>query len=89
MRIDDLEPAYQAFVRDLLSRGGLDPAAVHMGLAADDEMFFKGIIPGYPGRPGAAFFRYFESALRSFAVYRQLADHLGGFSAVGSVLAVS
>jgi len=86
MHIDDLEPAYQAFVRDLLSRAGLDPGAVHLGLADDDEMFFKGIIPGYPGRPGAAFFRYVESAIRSFAVYRQLADHLGGFEALGPVL---
>lgn len=86
MRIDDLEPAYQAFVRDLITRAGFDPAQMHLGLADDDEMFFKGIIPGYPGRPGAAFYRYVESALRSAHVYRQLADHLGGFPALGPVL---
>jgi hypothetical protein len=86
MQIDDLDPAYRAFVRDLLVRSGFDPDAFHLGVGPGDEMFFKGILPGYPGRSGAAFFRYVESALRSFAVYRQLVDHLGGFPALDRVL---
>ncbi len=86
MHIDDLDPAYQAFVRDLLVRSGFDPDAFHLGLGPGDEMFFKGILPGYPGRAGAAFFRYVESALRSFAVYRQIVDHLGGFPGLDRVL---
>lgn len=86
MTIDDLDPAYQGFVRELLTRSGHDPDAFHLGIQPGDEMFFKGILPGYPGRPGAAFFRYVESALRSFAVYRQLAEHLGGFDTLGPVL---
>ena len=86
MHIDDLEPAYQGFVRDLLVRSGFEPDAFHLGIGPGDEMFFKGILPGYPGRPGAALFRYVESSLRSFAVYRQLADHLGGFAGLERVL---
>ena len=86
MHIDDLDPAYQAFVRDLLARSGFDPNTFHLGVGPGDEMFFKGILPGYPGRSGAAFFRYVESALRSFAVYRQLVDCLGGFPAIERVL---
>jgi len=86
MQFDDLDPAYQDFVRDLLQRSGFDPASFHLAIGPGDEMFFKGILPGYPGRPGAAFFRYVESALRSFAVYRQLAEHLGGFDGLERVL---
>jgi hypothetical protein len=49
-------------------------------------MFFKGILPGYPDRAGAAFFRFVESSLRSFAVYRQLAEPLGGLQQLERVL---
>jgi hypothetical protein len=86
MHIDDLEASYQTFVRDLLVRSGFDPETFHLGIGPGDEMFFKGILPGYPGRSGAAFFRFVESSLRSFAVYRQLAEHLGGFQALDRVL---
>lgn len=86
MRISDLDPPYQAFVRDLLARFGFDPDAFHREIAPGDEMFFKGVLPGYPGRPGAAFYRYVESALRTFEVYRQLVRHLGGFQRLQRVL---
>ena len=86
MHIGDLEGPYQTFVRDLLVRSGFDPGAFHLGIGPGDEMFFKGILPGYPGREGAAFFRFIESSLRSFAVYRQLAQPLGGFAALDRVL---
>lgn len=86
MHIDDLDGAYQTFVRDLLVRSGFDPGTFHLGIGPGDEMFFKGILPGYPGRDGAAFFRFVESSLRSFAVYRQLAEPLGGFPALDRVL---
>lgn len=86
MQFLDLEPPYQTFVRTLLTRAGYDAETFHLAMGPGDEMFFKGVLPGYPGRPGAAFFRYVESALRTFDVYRQLADHLGGFEALGPVL---
>jgi SAM-dependent methyltransferase len=85
MQIANLEPAYQAFVRDLLNRSGIGAEAASVDVPPGDEMF-NGILAGYPGRPGAAFFRYIESALRSFAVYRQLVDRLGGFEALDAVL---
>lgn len=86
MHIDEQEPAYQAFVRDLVGRMGFDPAAFHLEIPDQDEPFFASVIPGYPGRPGAAFFRYFLSALRTYDVYRQLAEALGGFQALDRVL---
>lgn len=86
MHIDNLDPAYQVFVRHLLARGGFDPEIFHLGIGPGDEMFFKGILPGYPGRDGAAYFRFLESSLRSFSVYGQLAGPLGGFEALDRVL---
>jgi SAM-dependent methyltransferase len=86
MHIDDQPPPYQAFVRDVVGRFGFDPATFHLEIPDQDEPFFASVIPGYPGRPGAAFFRYFLSALRTYEIYRQLAEALGGFSALGRVL---
>lgn len=86
MRFTDIEPAYQAFTGDLVGRFGFDPAEVALDMAPGDEMFFKGILPGYAERPGGAVYRYVESAVRTYEVYRQLADHLGGFSALERVL---
>jgi SAM-dependent methyltransferase len=86
MDISQIEPAYQAFTRDLIGRRGFDPARLHLTMAPGDEMFFKGVLPSYPDRPGAAFYRYVESALRTFEVYRQLADHLGGLDTLERVL---
>jgi hypothetical protein len=86
MKLADLDFASQAFVRHLLARAGYDLADYELAIGPGDEMFFKGVLPGYPGRPGVAFFRYVESALRTFEVYRQLAGHLGGFAALGPVL---
>lgn len=86
MHISEIEPAYQAFVRDLIPRYGFDPGRLHLTMAPGDEMFFKGVLPSYPDRPGAAFYRYVESALRTFEVYRQLANHLGGLEAMDRVL---
>jgi SAM-dependent methyltransferase len=86
MRFSDVDPAYQAFVQDVIGRFGFDAATFHLDLAPADEMFFKGILPGYADRPGAAYYRYMESALRTHHVYRQLADYLGGYRALERVL---
>ncbi len=86
MRHADLPPAYQAFVRDLIERSGFDPGAFHLEIPAADEMFYGSVLPGYPGRPGAAFFREVESALRTYDAWRQLAEHVGGPGALGPVL---
>jgi len=86
MRLADLEPAHQLFVSDLLTRFGFDPRSFHLEIPSRDEMFFKGVLPGFPNRPGAAFHRYTESALRTFHVYRQLAEFCGGFGALSRVL---
>ena len=85
MRFAELDPPYQVFVRDLLQQFNFDPETFHLEIPAGDEMF-NGVLAGYPGRPGGAFHRYFESALRTFHVYEQLADHLGGFGVLERVL---
>jgi SAM-dependent methyltransferase len=86
MRLEDLEAAYGTFTRDLLARAGFSPERFHLEVAPEDEMFFKGVLPSYPGKPGAAFFHFVESSLRTFHVYDQLAAHLGGFPALDAVL---
>ncbi len=85
MYFDDLEPGDRALTLDLLVRHGFD-ADFPLDLSPDDEMFFAAVLPGYPGRPGAAFYRYVESALRTFAVYEQLTQPLGGLASLGRVL---
>lgn len=86
MRPADLPPAYQGFVADLITRFRFDPEAMHLEVPTGDEMFYGSVLPGYPGRPGAAFFRYVESALRTWDAWRQIADHLGGVERLGPVL---
>lgn len=86
MTLDDLPPVYRAFVEDRLGRAGFDPATFPLTIAEDDEMFVRGMLPGYAGRHGAAFYRYVESAIRLFEVYGGLAAHLGGFERLSRVL---
>lgn len=86
MNLGDVDPAYRTFIEDLLRRRGFDPARFSLDLSLKDEMFYRAILPGYPKRPGAAFYRYFESALRTHHVYRQLAEFLGGFEGLKRVL---
>jgi hypothetical protein len=86
MRPADLPPAYRGFVDDLLRRSGFEPGQVHLEIPAGDEMFYGSVLPGYPGRPGAAFFRYVESALRTYDAWSQIGRHLGGVERVAPVL---
>ena len=87
MDLGDLNGAFRQFVADLLVRNHADPAKFCTEIAADDEMFFKAVLPGYGYEPNISYFKYVESALRTFEVYRQLvAAHWGGFANVRSVL---
>ena len=54
-------------------------------IPSQDEMFFRGVLPGYPDRPGAAFYRYIESSIRTFGIYKQIAEFMGGFQALSRV----
>lgn len=83
----DLNAPFRRFVADLLVRMGADPATWCGEISPDDEMFFKAILPGFGNQVNVSYFRYMESALRTFDVYRQLIDaHCGGFANVRSVL---
>ncbi|MBX3484067.1 trans-aconitate 2-methyltransferase [Phenylobacterium sp.] len=86
MQFADLKPAYQGFVRDRLRRAGFQPETFHLDIPPQDEMFNRGVLPGYPGRPGAAVYRYIESALRTFDVYGRLAESIGGFGQIRRAL---
>jgi SAM-dependent methyltransferase len=85
--LSNLSPDYQRFVADLFVRKRVDLASFCTEISPNDEMFFKAILPGYGNEPNVSYFKYVESALRIFDVYRQLVDgFLGGFAHVGSVL---
>lgn len=86
MRFDNVPPVYQAFIRDRLARAGFAPASLPLDICPDDEMFVRGVLPGYPGREGAAVYRFLESATRTFDTYSQLIEAVGGFGAIDRVL---
>ena len=87
MDLSDLNPNFQRFVADLLERKHVESASFCTAISPDDEMFFKAILPGYDHEPNISYFKYVESTLRIFDVYRQLIDGLlGGFANVRSTL---
>jgi hypothetical protein len=82
----DIPADFGYFVRDLIARKSFDPANYSLQIGSGDEMFYRAILPGFVNNDGLAFFKYFESALRIFDVYAQVAESLGGFSRLGPVL---
>ncbi len=85
--LSDLNPHFRRFVADLLVRKHAEPATFCTEISPGDEMFFKAILPGFGNELNLSYFRYVESALRIFDVYRQLVDAgLGGFANVRSAL---
>src|ERR1700732_3539969 len=86
VNISCLDRHFQLFLRDLLTRRGFNPDRYCTEIDPHDEMFYKGILPGYDGDENISLFKYTESAMRTFDIYRQLAAHLGGFSAIGPVV---
>ncbi|HEY5634782.1 MAG TPA: hypothetical protein VIT02_13575, partial [Burkholderiaceae bacterium] len=85
--LDDLEPHYRRFVEDLLRRRGQNPATWCARIGARDEMFWQAILPGYGYRIGLSHWKYVESCMRMFDVYRQIVEKiLGGFDRLGPVL---
>lgn len=86
MEFRDVPAPFDRFILDLAARRGLPPAALGPPIDPRDEMFYRAVLPGYRGDLGRAAFRYFESSLRTFEVYGQLAAHLGGFERLERVL---
>ncbi|WP_309644158.1 class I SAM-dependent methyltransferase, partial [Phenylobacterium sp.] len=87
LAFDAIDPRYLAFIRDYLARHGLDADRFCRPLPADDEMFFKAILPNYEGDASISAFKFVESTLRHFDAYRQIVDGaLGGFPKLGTVL---
>ncbi len=78
--------AYDHFISDLLERNSFNPATFFSDIGPGDEMYHKAILVGTPDNPGYARFKYIESGLRMYNIYKQLADYVGGFDKLGSVL---
>ncbi|WP_068876677.1 MULTISPECIES: trans-aconitate 2-methyltransferase [unclassified Phenylobacterium] len=86
MEFQEIPAPFDGFIRDLVARRGAPSGLLDAPIDPRDEMFFKGVLPSYGGDVGRASFRYFESAVRTFEVYAQLADKLGGFDRLERVL---
>lgn len=86
MEFREIPAPFDGFIRDLVARRGAPSGLLDAPIDPRDEMFFKGVLPSYGGDLGRASFRYFESAVRTFEVYSQLADLLGGFDRLERVL---
>jgi SAM-dependent methyltransferase len=85
--LSDLNGAFRRFASDLLVRMRMDPGSYCYEIAPRDEMFFNAIMPGYGNEPNISYFKYIESALRTFDIYRQLIDsYAGGFANIRGVL---
>jgi hypothetical protein len=79
------EPIFHQFTSDLIVRSGFLPNTVRLDIGAADEMYAASV-KSYPGNVGLALFKYIESGLRMFDVYRQAVARLGGFHRLGPVL---
>jgi hypothetical protein len=77
---------HQAFSQDLIQRKGFDNKTLFMKIGPEDDMYYRAILPGLSDNADLATYRYFESATRMFDIYKQVANHLGGFSNLGPVL---
>ena len=86
MEFREIPAPFDDFIRDLVARRGAPAALLDPPIDPRDEMLFKGVLPGYGGDVGRAAFRYFESAVRTFEIYEQLAAKLGGFGRLERVL---
>ncbi len=85
---DRIDPVYRAWAEDYLRQTGFDPAAfLAAPQPAEDEMFFKALLPNFEGDRGIGAFKFVEATMRHYEALRQIADPLfGGLDKVSSVL---
>ncbi len=83
-----IDPRYRVWLEDYLRRYGFDPAAFCAApQPAEDEMFFKALLPNYEQDRGIGAFKFVEATMRHYDAIAQIADQLfGGFDKVDSVL---
>ena len=87
MDFSELNDRFKIYIRDFLEKTTTNPDAFHTLVSPKDEMFNKGILPGYDNDKNVSYFRYLESGKRMFDVYRQIVDfQFGGFDGLTSVM---
>jgi SAM-dependent methyltransferase len=79
---------YRVWLEDYLTQYGFDPVQFcAASQPAEDEMFFKALLPNFEGDRGIGAFKFVEATMRHYDAIHQIAVQLfGGFDKVGSVL---
>ena len=85
---DRIDPRYRLWLSDYLRAYGFDPIAFCAApQPAEDEMFFKALLPNLDGDRDIGGFKFVEATLRHYDALHQIADQMfGGFDGVSSLL---
>jgi SAM-dependent methyltransferase len=83
-----IDPVYRGWAEDYLRLSGFDPAAfLAAPQPAEDEMFFKALLPNFEGDRGIGAFKFVEATVRHYQALDQIAQQaFGGFDGVSSLL---
>jgi len=83
-----IEPRYRKWLDDYLRAYEFDPASFCLApQPAEDEMFFKALLPNFDSDRGIGAFKFVEATMRHYSAIAQIADQLfGGFDKVTSIL---
>jgi SAM-dependent methyltransferase len=83
-----IDPVYRAWAADYLRLSGFDAASfLAVPQPAEDEMFFKALLPNFEGDRGIGAFKFVEATMRHYEALRQIVEQsFGGFDGVGSLL---
>ena len=85
---DRINPFYRGWAEDYLHLAGFDPAAfLAAPQPAEDEMFFKALLPNFEGDRGIGAFKFVEATMRHYQALDQIVRQaFGGFDGVTSLL---
>ncbi len=85
---DRIDPVYRGWAEDYLRLSGFDPVAfLAAPQPAEDEMFFKALLPNFEGDRGIGAFKFVEATVRHYQALDQIVDQaFGGFDGVSSLL---
>ena len=85
---DRINPFYRGWAEDYLHLAGFDPAAfLAAPQPAEDEMFFKALLPNFEGDRSIGAFKFVEATVRHYQALDQIVRQaFGGFDGVTSLL---
>jgi trans-aconitate methyltransferase len=83
-----IDPVYRGWAEDYLRMSGFDPATfLAAPQPAEDEMFFKALLPNFEGDRGIGAFKFVEATVRHYQALDQIVQQaFGGFDGVSSLL---